>query len=181
MKYKLLKELPDLPVWTIIIETDDKYFFENWVEVNRDYYDIFYRIFHRDTKEYYEKINEEKKTIHEKSGTCFMINRYWNVDSSHFDDGIHFLCKSNRFLTREEAEDEHKRREWAVRPDKFIPKEKQDYWTQWRDWIEEWRYSWWDDLFENFIINSGLAFRTQEECEKAIKEHDLIRLFYTIR
>ena len=180
MKYKLLKELPDLPVWTIIIETDDKYFFENWAEVNRDYYDIFYRIFHRDTKEYYEKINEEKKTIHEKSGTCFMINRYWNVDSTNFDDGVHFLCISNRFLTREEAEDEHKRREWAVRPDKFIPKIWEDYFypTQ-RGYPEAWKNDWtaWDAL----VINSWLAFRTREECEKAIKEHDLVRLFYTIR
>ena len=173
MKYKLLKDLPWIKAWEILSELQDthpysvQYKTVSWVFANA-HADFFEPIVE---KKRYEDLNQDD--------TVFVIWFYWDVVEETFSDM--WMPRSETFLTREEAEDEHKRREWAVRPDKFIPKEKQDYWTQWRDWIEEWRYSWWDDLFENFIINSGLAFRTHEECEKAIKEHDLIRLFYEIR
>lgn len=49
-KYKLLKELPDLPVWTIIIVSDwnDEYYQEDWItQWNDDFSAILYRIINK--------------------------------------------------------------------------------------------------------------------------------------
>lgn len=172
MKYKLLKDLPWINAWEILSELQDTYPYSpqhktvSWIFANA----------HPD---FFEHI-VEKKTYDDlkRNDMIFEIDYDWSVYKSYFEVNN---CRSETFLSREEAKDEHKRREWACRKNKFIPKEEEMYWTQWRDSIEEWKCSWWDDLIENFIINSGLAFRTREECEKAIKENDLIRLFYTIR
>ena len=88
--------------------------------------------------------------------------------------------RSETFLTREEAEDEHKRRERAVRPDRYIPKKWENFYSPNQDWtIHIWIYQ--ETYEEILIINSWLAFRTRQECAEAVKEHELIRLFYTIR
>ena len=160
MKYKLLKDLPHAKAGEIIEINND--FFWN----PTDYPDFFEPIV-------------EKKTYDDlrKNDMIFEIDYDWSVYKSHFEVEN---CRSETFLTREEAEDEHKRREWAVRPDRFIPKEGEKIFY----WNSQWRID--DDIFRTelwFIImaNLWLLFRTEEDCEKAIKEHDLVRLFYTIR
>lgn len=160
MKYKLLKDLPHAKAGEII-------------EINNDF---FWNP--TDYPDFFEPIVEKKRYEDLEDG-----GEAWYIDGN---DWCAFLidfrndCRSETFLTREEAEDEHKRREWAVRPDRFIPKEGEKIFY----WNSQWRID--DDIFRTelwFIImaNLWLLFRTEEDCEKAIKEHDLVRLFYTIR
>lgn len=169
MKYKILKDLPWAKEWEII---DSDRFRNIWfIGEPSKYPDFFEPIVEKKT---YDDLME--------GDTVYTLDMEWKTTEWEF---FKSHCRSELFLTREEAEDEHKRREWACRKDKFIPKE----------W-EKMFYFWWDNMglhnkiyCEKFwkesnllslIVNSWLAFRTEEECEKAIKEHDLIRLFYTI-
>lgn len=89
--------------------------------------------------------------------------------------------RSETFLTREEAEDEHKRREWACRKGKFVPKLNEEYYYYSSNFLNILKSMNINLCWDIFVINLWLAFRTREECQKAIKEHELIRLFYTIR
>lgn len=159
MKYKLLKDLPHAKAGEIIEINND--FFWN----PTDYPDFFEPIV-------------EKKTYDDlrKNDMIFEIDYDWSVYKSHFEVEN---CRSETFLTREEAEDEHKRREWAVRPDKFIPKEGESYFVSTSRGVESLDMT--NSIIDFVFINLWLAFRTPEDCEKAIKEHDLDRLFYTIR
>lgn len=49
IKYKLLKDLPDIDKWTIILVSDDwEYYFEDWeTKYHNEFYWIFYRLFFR--------------------------------------------------------------------------------------------------------------------------------------
>jgi hypothetical protein len=171
MKYKLLKDLPWINAWEILSELQDTYPYSpqhktvSWIFANA----------HPD---FFEHI-VEKKTYDDlkRNDMIFEIDYDWSVYKSYFEVNN---CRSETFLSREEAKDEHKRREWTVRPDKFMPKSRQIYYTFNQDWGIEENDNFWDYL-DRLIINAWLAFRTREDCEKAIKEHDLTRLFYTIR
>lgn len=179
MKYKLLKDLPKADKWIQV------YVYKKWNENHVCHSDMFSQEHEiaiiPDTKfsEWLEPIVEKKTYDYLKEGD----NVFWIWPANWKICKWGFLWREPRselFLTREEAEDEHKRREWAVRPDKFIPKEGEAYYLPWDDGSPSCtgNYLWPCDYL---IINLWLAFRTPEECEKAIKEHDLIRLFYTIR
>lgn len=172
MKYKLLKDLPWIKAWEILSELQDthpysvQYKTVSWVFANA-HADFFEPIVE---KKRYEDLNQDD--------TVFVIWFYWDVVEETFSDM--WMPRSETFLTREEAEDEHKRREWAVRPDRFIPEIWEEYFYPTQSWgSDKWNNQWyaWDYL----VINSWLAFRTEEDCERAIKEHELIRLFYEIR
>lgn len=159
MKYKLLQNMPWKKAWEII-DWAKEYEYEC-----RDYPDFFEPIV-------------EKKTYDDLrfDNTIFEIKYDWSIKSDIF---VKHNCRSETFPTREEAEDEHKRREYSVRPSRFVPKEWEYYYAQWWTNIERWKYD--DDPLCNLIVNLWLAFRTREECQDAIDNHDLIRLFYTIR
>lgn len=173
MKYKLLKELPLLRVWTIL----------NWIPDNRittyDSTDVNSSYANR-CPDFFEPI-VEKKTYDsiEKGDKIYFIDNYWCVDNEKFESR-ELQCRSEVFLTHQEAEDEHKRREWGVRKDKFYPKEAQRYFMPIEGWdIDTDVHSWYAHNIH--IINLWLAFRTREDCQDAIDNHDLIRLFYNIR
>lgn len=170
MKYKLLKDIPWIMAWEIldVLEDVHPYPFKD-KKVSS--------LLAKRHPDFFEPIIEKKRYEDlKRNDMIFEIEYDWTVYKSHFELDN---CRSETFLTREEAGDEHKRREWAVRADKFIPKEWEQYFVPWKKGVEAW------DMTNSFIdivfINSWLAFRTREECEQAIKEHDLIRLFYSIR
>jgi len=128
--------------------------------------------------DFFEPIVEKK--------TCDDLKKWdkvWCIFAGEWVDWDYFTPwdeRSEVFLTREEAEDEHKRREWAVRKDKFIPKEWEVfYYPIPRGDIRKTTFD--NAAWDILCTNLWLAFRTHEECEESINEYDLIRLFYTIR
>ena len=159
MEYKLLKDLP----WA-----------KEWEFTDSDYFKWFDCSIHKD---FFEPIVEKK--TYDDLAVCdkiYFIDTYWVVDSEKFTWNP---CRSETFATREEAEDEHKRREWRVRRDKFIPEEWEEYWYSMMDSNPS--------KTENNLshvdilkINDWIAFKTKEECQNAIDNHDIVRLFYTI-
>ena len=177
MKYLLKRDLPLAPKWTI---------------VNAYKWDMFYDITFDDpfSEQHValmteENINEWLEDIKDKK--TFDDLEYWDDTyriQSDWTTGCYlwynWQCRSETFVTREEAEDEHKRRDWRVRRDKFIPKEGEVFFTAIIDLTIDFRTFDSKVPFYVFCVNSWLAFRTEEEAEKAFEEHDLKRLFYTI-
>jgi len=158
MQYKLLKQFDknSIPVWDTFDIGDKEYCV---LDFDDSKISVAWLI-----KEWYiEPVEKKRYEDLKKWDRIYWIDSEWEIIQWSFHETF---CRSEIFLTREEAEDEHKRREWAVRPDKFIPKKLEYYW----------HYS-----AAEWFINAWLAFRTREDCEKAMKEHDLVRLFYTIR
>lgn len=175
-KYKLLKDLPWIEAWKEFIENN---FQPTYSRHEIDNVLLVCQQFALDNPDFFEPI-EEKKTYDniEKGDEVWYINTNWGIEPANYRKSH---CRSEIFLTREEAEDEHKRREWANRKDKFIPKEKENYFSYdniyWNIAMDcnEWY------PYDIFLINQWLAFRTREECQDAIDNHDIVRLFYTIR
>lgn len=174
MKYKLLKEYPWKKIWDLLVSTDS-----SWLEFNFEgTLGTFWKWFLDLHPDFFEPI-VEKKTYNDLClhDDIFMIERTWKIIETQCRV---FDCRSETFLTREESEDEHKRREWVVRKDKFYPKEAQRYFMPIEGWdIDTDVHSWYAHNIH--IINLWLAFRTREDCQDAIDNHDLIRLFYNIR
>lgn len=173
MKFLLKKDLPLAKAWIEVTYEHD------WLypEIFRDWIAIWY--IPDNLLEWLEPIVEKK--TYDDLMVCdkiYFIDSYWEVDTEKFTTNN---CRAETFLTREEAEDEHKRREWAVRKNKFFPKEWELYYTQWRDTGDIEKFKMTNDYIDNFIINSWLAFRSESECQDAIDNHDIIRLFYDVR
>lgn len=160
MKYKLLKEIPWAKIWDIIENIAN---YGSMIDMS-SYPDFFEPIVEKKT---YDSLTSWDKV-------CVILN---DCIMEVWFDKIYY--RSETFLTHEEAEDEHKRREWAVRKDKFIPNENSDFYFPNANWyiLCAEREGWYETIF----INLWLAFRTREDCQYAIDNHDLIRLFYTIR
>lgn len=179
-KYKLLKDLPWIKAWTIFTVDDTKVSREDWY--NSSMYVNSYFWANLKDELWFEPI-EEKKTFDniEKGDEVWYIGTDWGIEPANYRKNH---CRSEIFLTSEEAEDEHKRREWANRKGKFVPEEWEYYYfyrggkeldITWNIYRKNWF------PFEWLIINSWLAFRTEQECQYAIDNHDIVRLFYTIR
>lgn len=185
MKWTLKKDLPlakawtKIELWTQSINSDTIPMFPvEWDEVSSSRR-CLWMIFEKDIHEWIDIIVEKK--TYDDLMVCdkiYFIDSYWEVDTEKFTTNN---CRAETFLTREEAEDEHKRREWAVRKNKFFPKEWELYYTQWRDTGDIEKFKMTNDYIDNFIINSWLAFRSESECQDAIDNHDIIRLFYDVR
>lgn len=176
MKYKLLKELPLAEIGEELEITDFNWL-ESMLTIKNAKWKWIADIQPMDVDEWLEPI-VEKKSVHdlEEWDRAFWIWYNWLIKEYEFN-GTEVM--SETFLTREEAEDEHKRREWAVRKDKFIPDENSSFYfpnTNWYILCSER-----EDNYEIIFINLWLAFRTREECQDAIDNHDIIRLFYQIR
>ena len=171
MKYKLLKDLP----WIKKGRINEK------SAIWEQYYDVWEFTMKEEmlkrNKDFFEPIVEKK--TYDDLAVCdkiYFIDTYWVVDSEKFTWNH---CRSETFATREEAEDEHKRREWRVRRDKFIPEEWEEYWYSMMDSnpSKTENNSSHVDILK---INDWIAFKTKEECQDAIDNHDIVRLFYTI-
>lgn len=163
MKYKLLKDFPWYRIWDYL----------------NDYDALFKNIPVASFPDFFEPIVEKKTYDSLRSwDNVYHIDSEWEAIECRFHQTF---ARSETFLTREEAEDEHKRREWVYRKDKFIPKKDELYYYY--STISECVVSKQHMSFSRDIltVNLWLAFRTHKECETAIKEHDLKRLFYTIR
>jgi len=163
MKYKLLKPLPDIDSGTIIEYKDDKYFFESWSEVHAEFNDIFYRIFHRDSKDWYEEV-KEKKSIYDLEewdeyyllDSILTIWKYKITNEWHFYKNEHI----NNFTTEREARRNKLLRELATR-EKWLPDKLEHY-------IDiNWSFLNWH---KNCIINYHMwfIFRSEEEYKKWI-------------
>jgi len=180
MKYKLLKPLPGIEVGTICEYHKDDTEWVSLIEWSTiawllDFIQWFWL-----NNDFFEPI-VEKKTYDDlkRKDRCFEINYNWNVYESYFiADSIN--CRSETFLTRQEAEDEHARRELAVRKDRFIPNENECYFYPSIEWEVEFSHNDWYST-DYMMINAGLVFATRQECQDAIDNHDIVRLFYTIR
>lgn len=168
MKYKLLRPLPWYGIGHII-DTENK-IEQSFLKNPENFPDFFEPIVEKKT---YNDLKHMKDRV-------WSIHWNWDIVSSTFSNN---KPRSETFLTREEAEDEHRRREWAVRPDRFIPWAFDEAWfsLNWADVYCKPQEHQWFTVWEICMINLWLAFRTREECEEAIASHDLIRLFYTIR
>lgn len=133
MKYKLLKPLPDLEVWTIIEERDDGgYYLESWSEVHAEFNDIFYRIFHRDNKDWYEKIIETPKKIYDLKEGDFYWTLYeaWEIEYRQYYWWVWSKTAHNSCFIKEREAKRHKLlRELATRQDKWLPKKWEEYCT----------------------------------------------------
>lgn len=184
MKYILKKDLPLAKAGeevSLVKSSDNLYY--NIFDTNSVDPQLISFILNKDIPEWLEPI-VEKKTYDDLFMTdrAYWIWYNWLVKEYYFN----WEARSETFLTREEAEDEHKRREWAVRKDKFIPKQWETIFYIWWDRIglHNKFYSdkfWKASYLLSLIVNFWLAFRTEEELKNAIDSHDLIRLFYTIR
>ena len=114
MKYKLIKPIPGIKKGTIL-EWAPTCWYTNFDSscVSTEYAN--------NNPDFFEPIVEKKTYDNlKRNNRCFEIDYDWNVYESYF---IADNCRSETFLTRQEAEDEHARREWAIRKDRFIPKE----------------------------------------------------------
>lgn len=181
MNYKLLKDLPLAEAGTEVelYKDSEGIYSKIWLPLDLKYAREIATINPLDINEWLEPIVEKK--TYDDLMVCdkiYFIDSYWEVDTEKFTTNN---CRAETFLTREEAEDEHKRREWAVRKNKFFPKEWELYYTQWRDTGDIEKFKMTNDYIDNFIINSWLAFRSESECQDAIDNHDIIRLFYDVR
>lgn len=158
MKYRLLKDFPHChyAVWVI-----DTFSFFN----PEKYPDFFEPIIEKKT---YDSLRSWDK--------AWYIWENWDIKEVEFDE---WDCRSETFLTREEAEDEHKRREWACRKDRYIP----EYWDHYYVLLHNWCYSRENILsaLDYHIINSWLAFKSIDEAMEASVNNNLQELFYTIR
>lgn len=172
-KYKLLKDLPWIKAWWII----------TWSAVWEKYYDVWEFVMKEEMLErnndFFEPI-EEKKTfdVLTTEDDTYFIGYNWKIYSAKFS---YDCCRSETFLTEKEAEDEHKRREWANRKDKFIPKEGEKYFYPYANGSLAHTFYYSGQTWDILRANSWLCFRTEEECQDAIDNNDIIRLFYTIR
>lgn len=174
MKYKLLKDLPWITAWEILELLEDIHPYS----VQHKKVSSFFANSHPD---FFEPIMGKKQYEDLKQGDiCFLLNQWGGSVQLPFSE---WTARSETFLTREEAEDEHKRREWACRKDKFIPWAFDEAWFPYNscDIYRKKENHQWFSVWEINSINSWLAFKSKEECEKAIKEHWLIDLFYKIR
>lgn len=181
MNYKLLKDLPLAEAGTEVelYKDSEGIYSKIWLPLDLKYAREIATINPLDINEWLEPIIEIK-SVHDlkKWDRPFYIDCDWTIYDAFYSD---VDSRSQTFLTREEAEDEHKRREWAVRKNKFFPKEWELYYTQWRDTGDIEKFKMTNDYIDNFIINSWLAFRSESECQDAIDNHDIIRLFYDVR
>lgn len=172
MEYKLLKQFDkdSIPVWDIFDMGNREF-------VTLDFDDSKISVAWLIKEWYIEPVEKKRYEDLKPDDDVYVINAYWMKARIDFSKSY---CRSEVFLTIAELEDEHKRREYSVRPDRFIPEIWEEYFypTQ-MGYPEKWTNSWtaWDFM----IINAGLAFKRHTHCEKAIKKHDLVRLFYTIR
>lgn len=172
MKYKLLKQFDkdSIPVWDTFDMGDREY-------CTLDFDDSKISVAWLIKEWYIEPVEKKRYEDLKKWDRIYWIDSEWEIIQWSFHETF---CRSEVFLTREEAEDEYKRREWAVRPDKFIPEIWKEYFYPTQNGIvDRWVNSWTAGDF--MLINAGLAFKRYTHCEKAMKEHDLVRLFYTIR
>lgn len=178
MKYLLKKDLPLAEIG----EEVSVYTWYEWWEclVITPKWKTIIRMKESDIQEWLEPIVEKKTYDDLKEGdTIFWIWKWsWYVCEWKLIDTDE--PRSEVFLTREEAEDEHARREFAVRNDRFIPKGGELYYYPSSEWEV---LSSNNDLypFDYIMINAWLSFRTRQACQDAIDNNDILRLFYTIR
>lgn len=176
-KYKLLKDLPWVKAWTIFEYSEGWLSLAEWDSIEWINGFIYWFWLNND---FLEKIEEKKKSYDDLKEWefVFFIDCDWSIFKGEFSGDI----RSEVFLTEQDAKDELARREWACRKDKFIPKEwGLYYYMTIANWVCTVCHIDNTSTKEIFIINQWLAFRSQEECEKAFQEHDLYRLFYTLR
>jgi len=174
MKYKLLKSLPDIEAGTIIEYKDDKYYFESWSEVHAEFNSIFYRIFHRDSKDWYEKL-KEPNTIYD----LWYDEEYWYLDTANtvHKTSTNYPEKNwwkwyehnHCFLTEREAKRNKLLRDLATR-NKWLPDKLEHYIDIY------WSYLNWHI---NCIIkyHQWFIFRNEEEYNKWITEEAKDLLF----
>ena len=173
MKYKLLKSLPDIETGTIIEYKDDKYFFENWSEVHAEFNDIFYRIFHRDSKDWYEEVKEVKTIYDLKEWDIYWNITEWYV-SKHSVIQWDFMKTAHieNFLTEREAKRNKLFRELATRTDKWLP-EDNDTWYD-MDWCY-YRWNW--NHTQMIFFHQWLVFENEWEYKQWITPENADLLF----
>lgn len=171
-KYKLLKPLPDIEVGTIIEYKDDKYFFENWLEVHAEFNDIFYRIFHRDSKDWYEEV-KEPKTIYDLK----FWDYYWTLSnrnniSRDFCWKLQEFFETDKFctfITEREAKRNKLLRELATRTDKWLPDEREFY-TTYNDYMNTCKVHWNWKACDMIQYHMWLVFKDEQEYNKYMTE-----------
>lgn len=178
MKYKLLKDLPLATVWEeVSLKKDELHYII--LDTNPIDPQVLWYILERDIPKWLKPIQEKKTfeslTEHDR---VFWIGRWsWNIIEAPFIDGI---PRSETFLTRQEAEDEHKRREYLTRECTITHWDIVYYWNKQENCVSSFRYS--EDSSVHIIMrNSRMLFNSSQECIDSIKNFDLLRLFLTER
>lgn len=167
-KFKLLKDIPWGKAWDIL--PTEFSIWTKWIaeEYAKKYPDFFEPI---EEKLSYDTLTKEDKV--------WFIDYNWEIYCG--DEFTSECCRSETFVSKQSAEDEHKRREWANRKDKFFPQEWEKYWYPDTDGRPSFTFYYSSQTLDILRANSWLCFRTGEKCEDAIKNSDIVRLFYTIR
>ena len=173
-KYKLLKELPGIEVWTVFTVDDTKVRRNDWYNSTNYVNSYFWKELLN--KEWFEEIKEVKSIYELKEwDKYYFINEHCKIDNSSADivnDRLYW----NAFLTKEEAETELKKRKAMATIKK---------WSHDNDWGYEWKYSqewevnywvilhenklsWTDDVFEKHPHKT--YYSSINKVEQALKE-----------
>ena len=177
MKYKLLKPLPGIKKGLIFEYHKDDTEWVKLIEWSTITWLLDFIQWFGIDNDFFEPIVEKKTYDDLKKGDrIYLINYTGSINERYLEND----CRSETFLTRQEAEDEHARRELAVRKDRFIPNENECYFYPSIEWEVEFSHNDWYST-DYMMINAGLVFATRQECKDAIDNHDIVRLFYTIR
>ncbi len=162
-KYKLLKPLPWIEVWTILEEIKSVYHYDGQYVSD---------VFARKYPDFFEEV-KEKKTIYDLEIGDF----HWFLDTDWEVIQVRLYNKEDLeqlsgFLTEREAKRNKLLRELATRTDKWLPEKwEKCIWWDWEtctwDWME------WEIAAYHFWF----VFRDKEEYEKYINEEARDLLF----
>ena len=169
MKYKLLKPLPWIEVWTILKELEDVHPFWNG---------CVSRTFATKYPDFFEEVKEIKSIYDLKEG-----DEYWRIYDDNYIERQKYQNKvwSNEaiyrcFLTEREAKRHKLLRELATRLDKWLPEEWEVYLTIWWELIPYWsEWKWYS--FEYLAYHAWLVFCNSDEFNKWITDEARDLLF----
>ena len=177
IKYKLLKELPWIEVWTVFTVDDTKVRRKDWYNSTNYVNSYFWKELLN--KEWFEEIKEVKSIYDLKDwDEYFYINEIYRVRDCEFNkiESQHDLFFWNAFLTKEEAETELKKRKamanikkWSHDNDcrhgwKYSQEWEVDYWVI----LHENKLSWTDDVFVKHPHKT--YYSSINKVEQALKE-----------
>jgi len=181
-KYKLIKELPGFPVWTIFqYDWVNVIASINWavVSIHLAFQEAIRNLLEEKNDNWLEEIKEEPKSIYElKEG-----DTYWyaweDLSEEYIVDNICLLKNSiyawNVFLTKEEAEKEREKRKALAKIKRWIWENKielsKDVWYLIKKLVGGYVDS--NNLFivlDSYKWVNEIVFNTEEDAEECLKK-----------
>ena len=158
IKFKTLKELPGVPVGTI---------------VEQDWYDLYHfgdRHFEveylRKHPDFFEEIQEPKTIFDLKAWDGYYVLNVFNKICEYSFQGVETIKEVCTFLTEKEARRNKLLRKLATRTDKWLPEKWDLYYS-----IDT-ETNWYSELSEIALYHMGIIFRSEKEYRKWISEDE---------